>query len=395
MQALARWRDLSRLLWRDVRYGALNHHEKEKLSKALPHAAEASLLETLRTPLRRPLRDVKHDEALLRGAPAETEQYEDQHSPTPRAVEARYLKRHEAIEAEFNAKVAVRRARLEAQLDELNSKKAPVLKSLEARLESMGKTGLFTPPPRLEVPVIELSAEDHYWRRQERIEKLSTTPFPFPSPAELATRQPSLRKSWWSSAKEMAAYRVTPPPDFRFEEWRRVVWAPVKARLEELDKRDSTRLGHWLPPEKLKWNEMANFRRRIAEAQLWGEAYVDDKGDVAASSDGTEEEVRSDGSMTLHDAIQILGLSSRPSKESLIEKRDTMEALNDPEKGGSAFLRDKVHVAADVVLNAIERNLPFPALSDDANEAESSRPAGKTKADKGSKKDDAEERVDA
>lgn len=160
------------------------------------------------------------------------------------------------------------------------------MKSVEAQIDAKAKPSLFTPPARLEVPVIELSDDDPYWRRQERIEKMDAMPFPFPSPAERTTyaflfneysqtfivisafrrlRPPTFDHSWWPNAEELAAYKALPRADYRFEEWRRVVWTPLKERLEELERRDKARLRNWFPTHKLQWNEMANFRRRLAE----------------------------------------------------------------------------------------------------------------------------------
>lgn len=50
-----------------------------------------------------------------------------------------------------------------------------------------------------------------------------------------------------------------------------------------------------------------------------------------------------------------------------------MITLNDPELGGSPYLKSKVAIAADVVFQAIKSNAAFPASSDGVASAEEAK----------------------
>jgi predicted HTH domain antitoxin len=312
--------------------------------------------------------------------------------PTLRSVESEYVdKRRKAITAEYNARLAVEKSKLNAKLDEIASRKAPLLKELEdvvVRSYKNAEKSTFVPPERIEVPVIELSADDPFWRKKERMEKLNMTPFPFPTPEEFEKnpRFPKFEwpKNWLPTKEEIAEYKNFPATDLEYEEWRRVVFAPLMVRVSELNRRDKARIRNMFSTKMVSWSyTYYEILRLVNEARTAGGEYVEDEEDLAEAAAKAEEGVRTEGIMTLSDAVQILGLALKPTKEELMEKRDSMKALNDPEKGGSAFLRDKVHVAADVVLHAIDRKIPFPKLGEaDASPSPTEKPQPKKSAKK-------------
>lgn len=59
--------------------------------------------------------------------------------------------------------------------------------------------------------------------------------------------------------------------------------------------------------------------------------------------------------MKLPEAVNILGLSKADSLEIVKQRFEHLDKANDPEKGGSEYLRGKIHCAYNLISSQMER----------------------------------------
>jgi len=173
---------------------------------------------------------------------------------------------------------------------------------------------------------------------------------------ELAARKEALRAT---AGPAMQRGAVTLPR--ALSDWLRPRSAP---RLADMPLTPLLRtLGRARPPRALEW-----LRARVEgyyEPPLRVQPII-----LRVGAEGAPSKT----DLSLADAMRILGFTRRPTVEELDAKKEAIAELNDPDKGGSDYLRSRAQAAAERIAFALRTNQAFSTATAPA-EAESLQPA--------------------